>query len=79
VLKSCDKRAKEMGDYLRERLATTRIQYVSLRSPDLASPACDLETKPRTRTVRMRRHSRAIAEHLTRVRSAIVALTLFGD
>src|ERR1700682_2415026 len=35
VLKSWDKRAKEMDDYLRQRLASTAIQYVSLRDPQI--------------------------------------------
>jgi hypothetical protein len=39
VLKSWDKRAKEMDDYLRQRLATTAIQYVSLRDPQICQPA----------------------------------------
>ena len=39
VLKSWDKRAKEMDDYLRHRLATTAIQYVSLRDPQICQPA----------------------------------------
>jgi hypothetical protein len=38
VLKSWDKRAKEMDDYLRERLETTTIQYVSLRDPQICKP-----------------------------------------
>jgi len=38
VLKSWDKRAKEMNDYLHERLATTAIQYVSLRDPQICRP-----------------------------------------
>jgi hypothetical protein len=38
VLKSWDKRAKEMDDYLHERLATTGIQYVSLRDPQICRP-----------------------------------------
>jgi hypothetical protein len=38
VLKSWDKRAKEMDDYLRVRLATTSIQYVSLRDPQICKP-----------------------------------------
>ena len=38
VLKSWDKRAKEMDDYLRQRLATTGIQYVSLRDPQICKP-----------------------------------------
>ena len=38
VLKSWDKRAKEMDDYLRERLATTAIQYVSLRDAQICRP-----------------------------------------
>ena len=103
VLKSWDKRAKEMDDYLRERLATTSIQYVSLRDPQICKPgmrssdgehftdagyryvwqkirrdstyAAEVEwprrtpfieastaPKPRTRTVRTRHRSRAIAE-----------------
>ena len=39
VLKSWDKRAKEMDDYLRQRLAATAIQYVSLRDPQICQPA----------------------------------------
>ena len=39
VLKSWDRRAKEMDDYLRHRLATTSIQYVSLRDPQICRPA----------------------------------------
>jgi hypothetical protein len=39
VLKSWDKRAKEMDDYLRQRLVTTGIQYVSLRDPQICKPA----------------------------------------
>ena len=39
VLKSWDKRAKEMDDYLRQRLASTAIQYVSLRDPQICQPA----------------------------------------
>jgi hypothetical protein len=39
VLKSWDKRAKEMDDYLRQRLATTSIQYVSLRDAQICQPA----------------------------------------
>jgi hypothetical protein len=38
VLKSWDKRAKEMDDYLHQRLATTTIQYVSLRDPQICKP-----------------------------------------
>ena len=38
VLKSWDKRAKEMDDYLRQRLAATSIQYVSLRDPQICQP-----------------------------------------
>lgn len=38
VLKSWDKRAKEMDDYLRERLAASSIQYVSLRDPQICKP-----------------------------------------
>jgi len=39
VLKSWDNRAKEMDDYLRRRLATTSIQYVSLRDAQICQPA----------------------------------------
>ena len=39
VMKSWDNRAKEMDDYLRQRLATTAIQYVSLRDPQICQPA----------------------------------------
>lgn len=35
VLKSWDNRAREMDDYLRRRLASTNIQYVSLRDPQI--------------------------------------------
>ncbi len=38
VLKNWDKRAKEMDDYLQQRLATTNIQYVSLRDPQICKP-----------------------------------------
>jgi hypothetical protein len=38
VLKSWDNRAREMDDYLRRRLATTNIQYVSLRDPQICRP-----------------------------------------
>jgi hypothetical protein len=38
VLKSWDKRAKEMDDYLRQRLATSSLQYVSLRDPQICKP-----------------------------------------
>jgi hypothetical protein len=38
VLKSWDKRAKEMDDYLQQRLVTTSIQYVSLRDPQICKP-----------------------------------------
>lgn len=39
VLKHWDARAKEMDDYLQQRLATTTIQYVSLRDPQICQPA----------------------------------------
>jgi hypothetical protein len=39
VLKKWDSRAKEMDDYLRQRLASTSIQYVSLRDPQICQPA----------------------------------------
>jgi hypothetical protein len=39
VLKRWDNRAKEMDDYLRERLASTTIQYVSLRDPEICQRA----------------------------------------
>jgi hypothetical protein len=39
VLKSWDVRAKEMDDYLRQRLASTTIQYVSLRDDKICQPA----------------------------------------
>ena len=39
VLKKWDNRAKEMDDYLRQRLASTSIQYVSLRDPQICQPA----------------------------------------
>lgn len=42
VLKSWDKRAREMDDYLRERLAVTSIQYVSLRDPQICKPGMRL-------------------------------------
>jgi len=35
VLKSWDKRSAQLDAYLRERLATTSIQYVSLRDPQI--------------------------------------------
>lgn len=38
VLKRWDARAKEMDDYLRQRLASTTIQYVSLRDPQICQP-----------------------------------------
>jgi hypothetical protein len=38
VLKRWDPIAKQMDDYLRERLATTTIQYVSLRDPEICKP-----------------------------------------
>jgi hypothetical protein len=39
VLKSWDKRAREMDDYLRQRLARTSIQYVGLRDAQICQPA----------------------------------------
>jgi hypothetical protein len=39
VLRPWDNRAKEMDDYLRQRLASTAIQYVSLRDPRICQPA----------------------------------------
>ena len=39
VLKSWDVRAKEMDKYLRERLASTTIEYVSLRDERICHPA----------------------------------------
>lgn len=39
VLKSWDTRAKQMDDYLRQRLADTAIQYVSLRDPQICQRA----------------------------------------
>jgi hypothetical protein len=39
VLKRWDIRAKEMDDYLSQRLASTSIQYVSLRDPQICQPA----------------------------------------
>jgi hypothetical protein len=39
VLKRWDIRAKEMDDYLRQRLASTTIQYVSLRDPQICQRA----------------------------------------
>jgi hypothetical protein len=38
VLKAWDVRAREMDDYLRQRLATTSIQYVSLRDAQICRP-----------------------------------------
>jgi hypothetical protein len=38
VLKSWDPRAKAVDDYLRQRLATTTIQYVSMRDPQICRP-----------------------------------------
>ena len=39
MLRHWDNRAKEMDDYLRQRLASTTIQYVSLRDPQICEPA----------------------------------------
>src|SRR5690606_25427777 len=39
VLKRWDIRAREMDDYLRQRLASTMIQYVSLRDPQICQRA----------------------------------------
>ena len=39
VLKRWDIRAREMDDYLRQRLASTTIQYVSLRDPQICQRA----------------------------------------
>jgi hypothetical protein len=38
VLKRWDSIAKQMDDYLRQRLASTNIQYVSLRDPEICKP-----------------------------------------
>jgi hypothetical protein len=38
VLKRWDPIAKQMDDYLRQRLASTTIQYVSLRDPEICKP-----------------------------------------
>jgi hypothetical protein len=39
VLKDWDRRAKQLDEYLRQRLATTDIQYVSLRDAQICQPA----------------------------------------
>jgi hypothetical protein len=39
VLKKWDGRARDMDDYLRQRLASTAIQYVSLRDSQICQPA----------------------------------------
>jgi hypothetical protein len=39
VLRHWDHRAREMDDYLRRRLASTAIQYVSLRDPQICQAA----------------------------------------